>query len=80
MRLFCGKWPINIRHPMGLRHPLLRICSDLQDTCTALLCTCLYLVSGKCVYVSVFVYENVNVYVHLYVYAHTHVYVYVMHM
>jgi len=23
IRLFCGKWPIKIRHPMGLRHPVL---------------------------------------------------------
>ena len=22
MRLFCGKWPTNIGHPMGLRHPV----------------------------------------------------------
>ena len=24
--LFCGKWPIKIRHPMGLRHHVLRMC------------------------------------------------------
>jgi len=34
IELFCGKWPMKIRHPMGLRHPdYLTIVSWLRDMC-----------------------------------------------
>jgi len=48
--LFCGKWLVKIRHPMGLRHPVLSLYT--WDVCTYIYVhTCLYIYTyNTCIY------------------------------
>jgi len=75
--LFCGKWPVMIRHPMHLRHPVLTISFWCRCVCVSgwkPVCMCVYSV---CIYICVYVYVYIDMYIYMYIYVHTYIYIYI---
>jgi len=84
--LVCGKWPIKIRHPVTLRHPLPPIGCCLQLTSLSFpVCMSRTCNVTKCIrythrntpqlntiYIYIFIYVYIHIYIYIYIYIHTH--------
>jgi len=73
--LFCGKWPIKIRHSLGLRHPVMSsfisiyciMFNILYCGLTSIICLSIYL---RCIHLSIYI--LLHPYMYLFTHTQTH--------
>jgi len=77
--LFCGRWPIKIRHPMGLRHPVAPFSLSFffsRSLSHALIIGFENLRFGiyicRCIYIHIYMF----IYMYMYIYMHIRTYIY----
>jgi len=89
--LFCGRWPIKIRHPMVLRHPVWVPCLSHGYEPSAwergYMCTYMHVYICICMYTYKYTCKCVRIYTHTHTHTHTHtnanmhiyIYIYIHH-